>query len=212
MENRVAHPMPHSGGYVVDPPIEVRDSEYVHITVVRVDGPDGPETIAYPAMGDEPLCWVEGWVNDDEFLDTFGYRVKRKPTTSAGMVREFHETFGHPVANTPGLIDRERAMLRHRLITEELEELHQAIIDDDLVEIADALTDLKYVVEGAAIEWGIPLDDCFAEVHSSNMSKLGEDGKPIYRDSDNKILKGPNFWEPDLEGALKHAGWGGPND
>lgn len=211
MEKRIAYPMPHSGGYVVDPPIEAHGGKYVHVTVVRVDGPNGAETIAYPATGRDPLCWVEGWVSDEAFLDTFGYRVKRKPTTASGMVREFHETFGHPVADTPGLIDRERALLRYRLIAEELEELHSAILDNNLVEIADALTDLRYVTEGAALEWGIPADDCFAEVHDSNMSKLGEDGKPIHR-ADGKVLKGPNFWEPDLESILKQAGWGGPDD
>lgn len=207
MENRIAYPMHEPGMYVVDPPIEARGEKYVHVTVVHVrDCQDNLQTVCYQATGPEPLCWVDDWVDADEFLNTFGYRVKRKPSTPSDMVREFHDTFGHPVANTPGLIDRDRALLRYRLIAEELEELHQAIIDDDLVEIADALTDLKYVVEGAAIEWGVPLDDCFAEVHSSNMSKLGEDGKPIHR-ADGKVLKGPNFWEPDLEGILKHAGW-----
>lgn len=193
--------------YVVDPPIEAHDSRHVHVAIVHVrDCQDKLQTVCYQATGPEPLCWVDGWVDADEFLETFGYRVKRKPSAPSDMVREFHDTFGHPVADAPGPIPDDRAWLRYDLIAEELGELFQAITDGDMVEIADALTDLKYVVEGASLEWGIPLDDCLSEVHASNMSKLGEDGKPIYRD-DGKILKGPNFWEPDLESVLKNAGW-----
>jgi predicted HAD superfamily Cof-like phosphohydrolase len=87
------------------------------------------------------------------------------------------------------------------LIEEELNELKEAIANDDLVEVADALADLLYVVYGAGAAFGINLDACFHEVHSSNMSKLGEDGKPIYRE-DGKVMKGPNFREPALRDIL----------
>mgnify|MGYP000311711871 CR=1 FL=1 len=91
--------------------------------------------------------------------------------------------------------------LRVDLIEEELDELKEAIANDDLVEVADALADLLYVVYGAGAAFGINLDACFHEVHSSNMSKLGEDGKPIYRE-DGKVMKGPNFREPALRDIL----------
>ena len=126
--------------------------------------------------------------------------------SASAMVRQFHEVFGHPVADEPGLIPDERAWLRYDLIAEELSELFDAILTKDMVKIADALADLEYVVHGAALEWGIPLEDAVRNVHVSNMSKLGADGKPIYR-SDGKIMKGPNFEEPDLEGVLINAGW-----
>ena len=126
--------------------------------------------------------------------------------SASAMVHQFHEVFGHPVADEPGLIPDERAWLRYDLISEELSELFDAILAGDMVAIADALGDLEYVVHGAAIEWGIPLEDVVRNVHVSNMSKLGADGKPIYR-SDGKVMKGPNFEEPDLEGVLINAGW-----
>ena len=129
------------------------------------------------------------------------------PKVSASdMVREFHEVFGHPVADEPGLIPDERAWLRYDLISEELSELFDAILAGDMVAIADALGDLDYVVQGAFLEWGIPELDTVREIHRSNMTKLGADGKPIYKDS-GKVAKGPNFEEPDLEGVLINAGW-----
>lgn len=91
--------------------------------------------------------------------------------------------------------------LRHELIREELAELKQAHDKGDLIGIADALADLAYVVVGAAVAFGIPLDRVFDEVHRSNMSKLGEDGKPIYRE-DGKVLKGPNYTPPDIERSI----------
>lgn len=91
--------------------------------------------------------------------------------------------------------------LRYNLIDEELQELRQALDEKNLVEVADALTDLLYVVYGAGHSFGINLDNCFEEVHNSNMSKLGEDGEPIYRE-DGKVLKGPNYWQPDLKKFL----------
>ena len=108
------------------------------------------------------------------------------------------EVFGQEVHCEPTLRDRETQDLRVDLIAEELEELELALSNNDIVEVADALTDLLYVVYGAGHAFGIDLDECFNEVHESNMSKLGEDGKPVYRE-DGKVLKGPNYFPPNLE-------------
>ena len=83
------------------------------------------------------------------------------------------------------------------MIREELEELREAIDNNDIKEVADALTDILYVTYGAGHAFGINLDKCFEEVQSSNMSKLGKDGKPIYNEK-GKVMKGPNYFEPDL--------------
>ena len=107
------------------------------------------------------------------------------------------ETFGQDVKKDPDFPSEETQKLRLELIAEELEEMWEAIEDKDLVGVADALTDILYVTYGAGHAFGIDLDRCFAEVQRSNMSKLGEDGKPIYRE-DGKVLKGPNFSAPDI--------------
>lgn len=122
--------------------------------------------------------------------------------TMQAQVREFHEAFGAPVAEQPTLIPKTRGQLRHDLIHEELREYWDAIRDDDLTEIADALGDMLYVVFGAAIEHGIDLEPVVEEIHRSNMSKLGDDGKPIYRE-DGKILKGSSYSPPDLVSVLE---------
>ena len=126
--------------------------------------------------------------------------------TNFQRVKEFMESFGQEVKSKPEWPDSETMELRIDLIEEELGEFKDAIIDGDgtLVDVADALSDLLYVVYGAGHSFGIDLDNCFAEVHRSNMSKLGEDGKPIYRE-DGKVLKGPNFSEPDLTSILFDA-------
>ena len=121
--------------------------------------------------------------------------------TNAEKVKEFMEAFGQEVKESPELVDHKTAMLRLKLILEEYDELDAANADRDLVAVADALSDILYVVYGAAHAYGIPIDKCFDEVHNSNMSKLGKDGKPIYRE-DGKILKGPYFYEPDLKGIM----------
>jgi len=121
--------------------------------------------------------------------------------TNAEKVKEFMEAFGQEVKESPELADHKTACLRLKLILEEFEELEDAQAEGHLVGIADALSDLLYVVYGTAHTFGIPIDKCFEEVHNSNMSKLGVDGKPIFRD-DGKVLKGPNFYEPDLKGIL----------
>jgi predicted HAD superfamily Cof-like phosphohydrolase len=117
------------------------------------------------------------------------------------MVMEFHEALGHPVADSPTLIHENRKDLRIALIKEELEELIAAVEDNDLVAIADALGDLEYVVNGAALEYGINLPGVVREIHRSNMTKLGPEGKPIYRE-DGKILKGEGYEPPDIEAVL----------
>ena len=117
------------------------------------------------------------------------------------LVGDFMESFGQEVHNEPTLRDSRIQQLRYDLIDEELEELKMAFDNDDIVEIADALTDLLYVVYGAGHAFGLDLDECFLEVHASNMSKLGEGGRPIYRE-DGKVLKGPDYFPPNLKEIL----------
>ena len=117
-------------------------------------------------------------------------------------VRNFMKAFGQEVKRSPEFPTEETAKLRIELIVEELNELIDAKEDKDLIGIADALTDILYVTYGAGHAFGIDLDECFREVQRSNMSKLGEDGKPIYRE-DGKVLKGPNYSEPDLKKSLQ---------
>ena len=113
-------------------------------------------------------------------------------------VKEFMDTFGQEIKEQPEYAGDDVAVLRYELIKEELQELYDAFTAKDMPEIADALTDLLYVVYGAGHSFGIDLDACFDHVHDSNMSKLGEDGKPIYRE-DGKVLQGPNYWEPNMK-------------
>lgn len=148
--------------------------------------------------------------------------------TQRDKVLEFHEIYGMPILSSSGRkalgVPNDRIPLRLSLIVEELDELFTAtmgidkgVIEDivefvteyrdttpvvDIVETADALGDLIYVINGMSIELGIPLDHVFDEIHSSNMSKLDEDGNPIYRE-DGKVLKGPNFREPDIAMILE---------
>jgi predicted HAD superfamily Cof-like phosphohydrolase len=112
-------------------------------------------------------------------------------------VKIFMETFGQEVKIKPSFSTDKINKLRYDLIKEELEELKIAMENKDFLEVADALTDILYVTYGAGHAFGIDLDKCFKEVQSSNMSKLGEDGKPIYNES-GKVLKGPKYYKPDL--------------
>ncbi len=114
------------------------------------------------------------------FMKTFGQDVKHSPSFSTDMINE----------------------LRVSLIKEELDELIEAMKKKDLVEVADALTDILYVTYGAGHAFGIDLDKCFEEVQNSNMSKLDSNGKPIYNDK-GKVMKGPNYFKPDLSKFLK---------
>ena len=117
--------------------------------------------------------------------------------TNFEKVKTFMETFGQEVKSKPSFSSNKINDLRYNLIKEELEELKQAIDKNDLLEVADALTDILYVTYGAGHAFGINLDNCFNEVQNSNMSKLGTDGKPIYNEA-GKVMKGPNYYKPDL--------------
>ena len=121
--------------------------------------------------------------------------------TNFELVGEFMETFGQNVLTDPTFPTKKVQKMRVKLIREELKELIEAIKDNDIVEVADALTDILYVTYGAGHAFGVDLDACFAEVQRSNMTKLGADGKPVYRD-DGKVIKGPNYSEPDLQKVL----------
>lgn len=125
-------------------------------------------------------------------------------TSPTELVTEFHQTYDCAIRNTPTLDVPEKA-LRLELIREEFEEFREALENNDIIEVADALADLTYVIYGAALTFGIPLDEVLAEVHASNMSKLGADGKPIYRESDRKVLKGENFFTPDIARIMANA-------
>ena len=117
-------------------------------------------------------------------------------------VKEFMETFGQEVLEKASFPNKKIVNLRLELIKEELNELEEAINDRDLVKVADALTDILYVTYGAGHAFGINLDNCFNEVQKSNMSKLNDDGKPIYN-SHGKVLKGPSYFEPNLKKYIK---------
>ena len=117
-------------------------------------------------------------------------------------VKTFMETFGQEIKNKPSFSSDKINTLRYELIKEELEELKVAMENNDLLEVADALTDILYVTYGAGHALGINLDECFDEVQSSNMSKLGEDGKPIYSES-GKVMKVPKYFKPDLTKFVK---------
>ena len=117
--------------------------------------------------------------------------------TNFEKVKTFMKTFGQEVKEKSSFGSDKINELRFNLIKEELEELRIAIDTKNLVEVADALTDILYVTYGAGHAFGINLDKCFDEVQQSNMSKLGDDGKPIYNDT-GKVMKGPNYFKPDL--------------
>ena len=113
-------------------------------------------------------------------------------------VKKFMQTFGQEVKNKAEFPEEKIVKLRLNLIQEELDEFREAVKKKDIKEVADALTDILYVTYGAGHAFGIDLDSCFQEVQNSNMSKLGEDGKPIYNDQ-GKVMKGPKYFKPDLD-------------
>jgi len=153
----------------------------------------------------------------DQVIDENAPQLKRP---ASDMVREFHRKFGHPINETPTMPELDRIYLRLDLIIEEAQELEDAVhshdndlmYDDDveqlalkkqasLIEMADALGDLEYVIHGMALEIGIPLDNVTKEIHRSNMTKLGENGEVLYR-KDGKVMKGPNYEAPNLKKVL----------
>ena len=122
--------------------------------------------------------------------------------TNFESVKKFMETFGQEIREKASFPNDKITSLRYDLIKEELEELNEAIKNQDIKEVADALTDILYVTYGAGHAFGINLDKCFEEVQNSNMSKLGLDGKPIYNDK-GKVMKGPNYFKPNFEKFIK---------
>ena len=122
--------------------------------------------------------------------------------TNFEKVKQFMQTFGQEVKTKASFSDEKTNQLRLDLISEELEELENAMESKDLLEVADALTDILYVTYGAGHAFGINLDKCFQEVQNSNMSKLDQNGKPIYNEK-GKVMKGPNYFKPDLSKFLK---------
>ena len=123
--------------------------------------------------------------------------------TNFEKVKLFMLTYGQEVKTKSEFSDDKTNKLRVDLIKEELDELTNAMKEKDLTEVADALTDILYVTYGAGHAFGIDLDKCFHEVQNSNMSKLGEDGKPIYNEA-GKVMKGPNYFKPDLSKFLNY--------
>ena len=121
--------------------------------------------------------------------------------TNFESVKIFMKTFGQEIKEKACFPDEKITSLRFDLINEELSELRDAINKKDIKEVADALTDILYVTYGAGHAFGINLDECFKEVQSSNMSKLGIDGKPIYNEK-GKVMKGPKYFKPDLNKFL----------
>ncbi len=122
--------------------------------------------------------------------------------TNFNSVKKFMEVFGQEVKTKAEFPSEKIIKLRLNLIQEELDEFDRALKNRDLKEVADALTDILYVTYGAGHAFGIDLDKCFEEVQRSNMSKLGEDGKPIYNEK-GKVMKGPKYFQPDLNKFIK---------
>ena len=122
--------------------------------------------------------------------------------TNFDKVKNFMQTFGQEVKNKPSFSSEKINNLRYDLIKEELEELKEALDKKDLIEVADALTDILYVTYGAGHAFGINLNNCFEEVQQSNMSKLDNEGKPIYNEA-GKVMKGPKYFKPDLSKFIK---------
>lgn len=125
--------------------------------------------------------------------------------TTLERVQIFHETYDLPVKDKPDISDERTNALRVGLLREEVDELQEALEKGDIVEVLDALTDIQYVLDGAYLSFGLHhlKEIAFNEVQRSNMSKLDEDGKPIVRESDGKIMKGPNYSPPDIAQFLQ---------
>ncbi len=122
--------------------------------------------------------------------------------TNFEKVKKFMTTFGQEVKTNPSFASEKINLLRYELIKEELDEFKLALENNNLLEVADALTDILYVTYGAGHAFGIDLDKCFDEVQNSNMSKLDKNGKPIYNDM-GKVMKGENYFKPDLSKFVK---------
>ncbi|MDA0740923.1 MAG: nucleoside triphosphate pyrophosphohydrolase family protein [Bacteroidetes bacterium] len=122
-------------------------------------------------------------------------------------VEKFHDTFGILNKYAPtAVVSKETIALRHRLMAEENEEYLEAALEGDAVEVADALGDMMYILCGTILSHGMQhiIEEVFEEIQASNMSKLGEDGKPIYR-ADGKIMKGPAYFKPNIKAILERT-------
>ena len=117
------------------------------------------------------------------------------------QVKQFHEIYKCNIGDQLNFPDASERELRIKLLCEEFEEYLAAEQDDDIVEVADALGDMLYIIYGTAVSYGININQVFDEIHASNLSKLGSDGKPLFR-KDGKVLKGPNYFKPDIKGVL----------
>lgn len=170
----------------------MKHSEEDHTTGCseRCEPKGGFKLAPFVSMREEGCCG--GGHKFDENLQTI-------PLTTLDQVKEFHQAFGHPVKDVPDLSDRKLNDLRVNLLVEEVKELNDAMGVNDTVAALDALLDIQYVLDGAFLALGFHnvKDEGFDRVHQSNMSKLGEDGKPVLRE-DGKILKGPNYKKVDL--------------
>ena len=122
--------------------------------------------------------------------------------TNFQKVKNFMMAFGQEVKSEPSFSNEKINELSYNLIKEELDELKIAMDNKDLLEVADALTDILYVTYGAGVAFGLDLDACFNEVHNSNMSKMDINGKPIYNEN-GKVMKGPNYFKPNLNQFIK---------
>lgn len=122
--------------------------------------------------------------------------------TNYEKVKQFMEAFGQEVPARATFPDEETMQLRLKLIAEEVSEFAESVQEEDLVNASKELADILYVVYGAGLAMGINLDQVFNDVHNSNMSKLGADGKPVYRE-DGKVIKGPNYTKPDLSWVIE---------
>jgi predicted HAD superfamily Cof-like phosphohydrolase len=170
----------------------------------------GPTTLEEMARAACDFFDKRGYVSIDimDVLSDFIVRERAQRDARASwpraqdLVREFHLAFGLPIGTTPSLTATTTDQLRLDLVDEEVEELHRAIEDGDLVAVADALADIVYVAFGAADTWGFDLGAVILEVHRSNMTKLGEDGRPELR-SDGKVLKGPHYEPPNIPAVLR---------
>lgn len=124
--------------------------------------------------------------------------------TNFDKVKEFHTVYDCLINQKPVFPEEKERQLRIDLLREEFEEYLKAEKENNLIEVADALGDMLYIIYGTAVSYGIPINDVFAEIHRSNLSKLGDDGKPIRR-TDGKVLKGPKYFRPDISGVLENT-------
>lgn len=125
--------------------------------------------------------------------------------TNFDKVKQFHKIYNCNIGVSPGLPNQPERELRKSLLLEEYNEYLQGEENNDIVEIADALGDMLYIIYGTCVSYGIPIDRVFQEIHSSNLSKLDKDGNPIIRD-DGKVLKGPNYFRPNIASILRESG------